>query len=100
MKNEKNEHIYEAIKSLIFDKANRFKKKHGNWMVKYLPKNQVIIMDTWNGHIYQAHTPDKPLEDDGYVDCQLGGRIHSIITTDHCYLAEGIGMYKALLKAT
>lgn len=70
---------YELVKKLMYQTASRFSKKHGNWLVKYLPQRQVIIMDTWNGHIYQADMIEKSLVDDGHVDCQLNGRIHSMI---------------------
>ena len=57
--------VYDTLCRIMYDKATRFSKKHGNWLVLYAPKNQVIVMDTWNGHIKQGHCT-KPIVDDGY----------------------------------
>lgn len=54
-------------------------------------------MDTWNGHIYQAHAKDTLLVDDGYPDTQLLGRIHTVITERHAELTDAVAMWKLLL---
>lgn len=67
--------VYEVIKKWLYEKGHKHSKKHGNWITLYAPKNQVIIMDTWNGHIEQAHCKDT-LFSNGY---SLEGRysVHS-----------------------
>lgn len=75
----REQNVYNTIKSIIYDKATDFKKKHGKWKVLYTPKKQVVFMDTWNGYIYVAHMTTEPIVDDGFVDCQLNGRIHTVV---------------------
>lgn len=99
MKKEKK--VYEIVKNILYDKASRFKKKHGEWLVLYAPRNQVIFMDTWNGKIAQAHNIEGGVLDDGYVDCQLNGRVHTSIgmCNDQYYgdLESAVDIYKTLL---
>lgn len=47
--------VYETCSAIMYKHVIRFNKKHGNYLVRYCPKNQVIIMDTWNGAINQGH---------------------------------------------
>lgn len=60
MKTNRNEKrysaVYEVCKKMMYEHADYFNKKHGNYLVRYCPKNQVVIMDTWNGAISQGHT--------------------------------------------
>lgn len=59
--------VYKVLSKWMYSKATKFSKKHGNWLVLYAPKNQVILMDTWNGHITQGHCTEV-LEDDGHAN--------------------------------
>jgi hypothetical protein len=92
--------VYDTILKMIDDKASRFDKKHGSWLVVYCPKKQVVYMDTWNGYVYQAHC-DKNIINDGYVGCQLHKSTHTLIT-DHSVdkdLKDAVDVYKTLLFA-
>lgn len=90
--------VYEAVRRLMYRTAARFYKKHGEWLVHYVPNRQVILMDTWNGAIYQAHVKDTLLVDDGYPDVQLHGRIHTVISGRDAELTDAVAMYKLLLR--
>lgn len=89
--------VYEAVVKLMYQKAARFDKKHGNWLVRYAPRKQVILMDTWNGQVFQAHVGSTLIVNNGYPDSQLHGRIHTIISKNSCELHDTVMIYKALL---
>lgn len=102
---EKDKKIYLVISKWMHDNGAVFKKKHGNWLVLYLKEKQVCIMDTWNGHIYQANDIGKDLIDDGFVDCQLTGRIHTVFSepvygSDKIDIKESVGLYQLMLKSS
>lgn len=94
---EKSEKVYKVVSKIMYEKASKFRKKHGNWLVQYCPNRQVVFMDTWNGHIYQAHAREVLLEDDGYVDCQLRGRVHTVVTERDPKLEDAVMIFKTLL---
>jgi len=102
---ERFEVSYNIVESLVRKHATVFKKKHGEWLVLYAPKNQVIYMDTWNGCISQAHC-DFAIENDGYVDVQLHGKTHTWICdnsqsphrVEKRHIVDAIDIYKTLLK--
>ena len=52
---KKQEAVYKVVKNLMYAHGARFRKKHGNYLVRYGKKNQVLIMDTWNGAIDMGH---------------------------------------------
>lgn len=100
--------VYGTVKRMMHKHASRFQKKHGEWLVLYAPKRQVIVMDTWNGHIYQADCSE-PIVDDGFVDVQIHSKVHSFIhknvgihkhkeQDDIKYTLDGIEMYKTILR--
>lgn len=96
----KNQKVYDTIKSLMYKHSTKFDKKHGNWLIRYAPQNQVVYMDTWNGCIYQSHC-DFEIENDGYPDCKL--KAHTVVSNpDHTYgelkIDEAISIYKTLLN--
>ena len=49
------EAVYKAVKDLMYKHGARFNKKHGNYLVRYGKKQQVLVMDTWNGAIDMGH---------------------------------------------
>jgi hypothetical protein len=99
---------YELIKNFMYKNASRFSKKHGSWLVLYLPQRQIVFMDTWNGYIYQADMFTDSVVDDGYVDCQLRDGVHNM-TAEHFFEKwqqkdkiksreiEAVKIYKTLL---
>ena len=102
---ERFEVSYNIVESLVRKHATVFKKKHGEWLVLYAPKNQVVYMDTWNSKIRQAHC-DFAIENDGYVDVQLHGKTHTYIfdkigmqyKVEKQDIVDAIDIYKTLLK--
>ena len=95
---QKEKSVYETVKRLMYSNASKFSKKHGNWLVRYCKDKQIVFMDSWNGHIYQANC-NKTLENDGHIDGQLRGSVHTIITERECPVIEGVNIYKLLLKS-
>lgn len=97
--NQKYKVVYEVVKKWIYEKGTKFSKKHGNWIVLYAPKNQVFVMDTWNGHIEQAHCTES-LIDDGYASGRRSAHTYvSPMKYKHTKddLEEIVDMYKTLL---
>jgi hypothetical protein len=43
--------LHKRLASLIFDKADRFRKRHGKWMRLRLNNNYFLEMDSWNKSI-------------------------------------------------
>lgn len=97
--------VYDTIKAILYEKGARMHKKHGNWIVMYAPKSQVVFMDSWNGHIYQAHSTE-PILDDSYGAHVPTAQAHTLvtdyerwgdsrITTDR--LEQAVDVYKTLL---
>ena len=45
------ESIHEKFVSILFERGERFPKKHGEWIYKKLYDSLFIEMDSWNKHI-------------------------------------------------
>lgn len=97
---KRKEAVYGVVKKLMYERAARFNKKHGNYLVQYAPHNQVLVMDTWNGAISQGHCTET------LINGQFGpeGRIeyHTHLSppeysNDEYYLDDAVSMYKTLL---
>lgn len=89
---------------MMYEHASRFNKKHGNYLVRYCPKNQVVIMDTWNGAINQGHTVEN------LINGQFGpeGKVdyHTHISPPEFSrrmelpeIEESVSIYKSLLAS-
>lgn len=98
---ERQEAVYKATKNLMYTHGARFNKKHGNYLVRYCPKNQVLIMDTWNGAISQGHCTET------LINGQFGpeGKVeyHSHISSPEYSheigLDMAVDMYKTLISS-
>ena len=93
--------VYKVLSSWMYKHATRFSKKHGSYLVLYAPKNQVIIMDTWNGHITQGHCSET-LTDNGHADqnkisFHSGSHEHMRPYEAKERLAEAVDIYKTML---
>lgn len=85
----------------MYKHATRFNKKHGDYLVRYCPQNQVVIMDTWNGAISQGHCTttliNGPFGPEGAVE------YHSFINGDAgdygFELDVAVDIYKSLLRS-
>lgn len=95
---QKEKAVYKTISALLWAHASRFDKKHGHWFVRYCPQQQVVVMDTWNGHIYQAHNTND-IVNDGHVDGQIRSGVHTVVTERDCDVGDGILIFKTLLKS-
>lgn len=102
---KKENKIYSVLKSWVYSNGTKMKKKHGEWIILYLRDKQVCFMDTWNGHIYQAHDNGVSVVDNGFVDCQFTGRIHTVIAekrypADSFNIVEAVKLYQLFLKSS
>lgn len=96
--------VYDVVKSWLYKKGARLDKKHGNWIVLYAPNNQVVVMDSWNGQIFQAHCTET-LVSNGFTlegvfsihTVAIPSKHHRCGDTTYDQLDEIVDIYKTLL---
>lgn len=95
--------MYSTVRKWLYEKGHKHSKKHGNWITLYAPKNQVIIMDTWNGAISQAHTKDTLISNGFSLEGNYSPHTYACPSKFHSgstkyeQLEEVVDIYKTLL---
>jgi len=102
--NDKFVTVYNVCKDILYTKGHKLDKKHGNYYLIYGHKNQVVFMDSWNGHISQAHCSDSIWSNGFTLESKSDISEHTIINClDYVKcsvedLENAVYIYKTLLK--